>query len=267
MDLQLEGKRALVTGSSSGIGEGIAKALAREGVTVVVHGRREQAAARVAQEITVNGGKAVVALGDLSQDDDARRVAEQSLSTLGGIDILINNSGAFPAHGWMDATASQWVELYNTNVGSMVRLIQLLVPQMKELRWGRIIQIASTGAVNPGAGMPDYAATKAANITMTVSLSKELANTGITVNTISPGPIYTGGFDVLARELAKSNGWETTDIEEIKQRLLDVWKLPVGKFGTPEDVANLVTFVASPLAGFIDGANLRVDGGFAPTTN
>lgn len=143
MDLQLNGKRALVTGSSSGIGEAIAKILAREGASVIVHGRNQERTNRVAQEIIADGGKAFVAVGELDTDEGAKTVADKALSSFGGVDILINNAGAFRMHGWMDSTAEQWVQLYNANVGSIVRMIQLIVPQMKELAWGRIIQIGS----------------------------------------------------------------------------------------------------------------------------
>ena len=132
MDLQLVGKRAVVTGSSSGIGEAIAKAMAAEGASVVVHGRREAEAKRVAAEIKAAGGKAVVALGDLSTDAGADAVAKVADQAFGGADILINNAGAFPHVPWLESTAEQWTELYNQNVGSMVRLITRLVPGMKQ---------------------------------------------------------------------------------------------------------------------------------------
>src|SRR5262249_31685701 len=137
MDLQIQGKRALVTGSSSGIGEAIAKTLALEGVFVVVHGRREQEVLRVVQEIESAGGKAYPAIGDVSTDDGAKRVVETALRATGGIDILVNNAGAFPVKPWLDSTAGEWVSLYDQNVGSMVRVTNLLVPGMKERGWGR----------------------------------------------------------------------------------------------------------------------------------
>src|SRR6516165_1256725 len=121
MDLQLVGKRAVVTGSSSGIGEAIAKALAAEGAAVVVHGRREAEARRGAAESTAAGGKAVVAIGDLSSGAGAEGVVRATNRAFGGADILVNNAGAFPHGPWLEPTADQWPELYNQNVGSMVR--------------------------------------------------------------------------------------------------------------------------------------------------
>ena len=162
MDLQLAGKRALVTGSSSGIGEAIAKSLAAEGARVIVHGRREAEAKRVAAEITAIGGQAAVAIGDLATDAGADAVAKAATEAFGGIDILVNNAGAFPMIGWFDESAAAWTELYNQHVGSMVRMIHRLVPAMKGLKWGRVIQIASAAAPEPGPEMPAYSSTKAA---------------------------------------------------------------------------------------------------------
>ncbi|MEI2583865.1 SDR family NAD(P)-dependent oxidoreductase [Scytonema sp. PRP1] len=266
MDLQLKGKRALVTGSSSGIGEGIAKTLAQEGATVVVHGRNEKQANRVVQEIAADGGKAFVAIGDLATDTGAEQVVDRVLSTVGAVDILVNNAGAYFLRDWMNSTPSQWMELYNINVVSMVRITLLLVPQMRELGWGRIINMSSSVATQP-TPTADYSATKAANLNLTVSLAKELTGTGITVNTVSPGSIVTPGLNEIMLQIGSAQRWGT-DLEQIKQHMLKgMMSNPTGRLGTVEDVANLVTFVSSPLAGYINGANLRVDGGWVATIN
>lgn len=267
MELQLQGKRALVTGSTSGIGETIAKTLAEEGVAVVVHGRREKAAIRVMDEVTSKGGKAAIAIGDLSTDESAADVAQQTIKAFEGIDILVNNAGGFPNETWFETSANVWVDLYNQNVGSMVRMIQQLVPNMKEQGWGRVIAISSLVSAMPLAQQASYSATKSANVNLAVSLAKELAGTGITSNVISPGPILTEGFKDFALERAKQEGW-SEDIAVIERKwATEVVPNPTGKMGRPEDIANAVAFLASPKSSFINGANLRVDGGTVPTIN
>lgn len=261
MDLQLVGKVALVTGSSSGIGAEIARTLAREGATVIVHGRGSASAEHVAQSIAGEGGRALVVTGDLATDEGAEQVASAALASGGTVDILINNAGTYANQGWMETTAEGWAARYQANVLSAVRLIQRLLPQMKARGWGRLIQMASGEATQPFAFMPDYAATKAALVNLTVSLAKEVARTGITVNTISPGIIVTDGVERFYREVATRRGWGT-EWAAIEQGVLrEVLDNPVGRLGRVEDVSALVAFVASPLAGFIHGANLRVDGG------
>ena len=261
MDLHLKEKRALVTGSSNGMGAAIAKTLAREGAIVIIHGRKEEHANRIAQEISADGGKAFVAIGDISTDEGARQVADKVLSSLGGLDILVNNAGIYEDRNWMQSLPHEWAEIYNANVISIVRMIQLLVPQMKQLGWGRIIQMGSGLATQPLAARPDYEVTKAATLNITVSLAKELAQTGITVNTVSPGLIATEGAKHIFHQIALSKGWGTEWAEIEKHLVQDDWPNPTNRLGRPEEVANLITYLASPLADYINGANFRVDGG------
>jgi 3-oxoacyl-[acyl-carrier protein] reductase len=268
MDLQLVGKRAVVTGSSSGIGEAIAKALAAEGASVVVHGRREAEAKRVAAEISAAGGKAVVALGDLSTDAGADAVARVANDAFDGADILVNNAGAFPQGPWLESTADEWNDLYNQNVGSMVRLITRLVPGMKQRGWGRVIALASGVATTPFADMANYSATKGANVNLAVSLAKALAGTGITSNAVSPGMIMTPGVEEMLKGMAPKLGLSPDDMAALEQfAVKNMVPNPSARLGRVEDIAAAVTFLASPLAGYINGTNLRVDGGTVPTVN
>lgn len=182
MDLQLNGKRALVTGSTSGLGEAIAKTLASEGVTVIVQGRRESEAKRVADEITAAGGNATVAIGDLATEAGAEAVVTAALNAfggIGGIDILVNNAGIAPVGDWFQTNADTWMEIYNLNVAGIVRLINRFAPTMKEQGWGRIISIASGEASKPQVFQGAYAASKAAVVNLSVSLANALANTGV----------------------------------------------------------------------------------------
>jgi 3-oxoacyl-[acyl-carrier protein] reductase len=267
MDLQLKGKRAVVTGSSSGIGEAIAKALAAEGVVVAVHGRREAEVTRVTAEIVKAGGRAVAAIGDLSSDAGADAVAKAAFSGLGGVDILVNNAGAYIQKPWLETTAAEWTDLYNQNVGSMVRTVRHFAPDMKQRKWGRIIAIASGVATMPFGGMGNYSATKAANVNLAVGLAKDLADTGITSNTVSPGMILTPGVEDMFRGMAKQMGKPYVLAEFEAMAVKTMVPNPTGRVGRPADIAAVVTFLCSPLAGYVNGANIRVDGGTVPTTN
>lgn len=261
MELNLKGKKALVTGSSSGIGEAIAKCLAREGAEVIVQGRNKKELQRVVDEIKADGGCVEYVEGDLTNEIDVKKIVTHTMNTFKQLDILINNAGGFVERKWLEGTPQNWSDMFDQNVVSMVRMIQAFLPQMKNLGWGRIIQIASIAGINPDSDFPDYGVSKAANINMTISLAKELANTGITVNTVSPGPIATKGVKELFEKMAVEKNWGT-DWNEI-QKIVMKEMLPnmTGRFGKPEEVGNLVTFLASPLADYITGANFQIDGG------
>lgn len=260
MDMQLAGKRALVTGSSAGLGQAIAEALAREAVTVVVHGRDEERTKTTVDRIRSNGGQAEAAIGDLSTPEGAAAVAEAALHG-GTIDILVNNAGAYDQVGWTDATPEIWAQTYQTNVLSGVRMIQSLVPHMRETGWGRVIQIGGGLAAQPMAAQPHYNASLAARHNLTVSLARELKGSGITSNTVAPGAILTDSVRDLLWRIAPAHGWGDT-WEEIERAAAESW-VPndANRFGRPEEIAAAVVFLASPLAGYVSGATLRVDGG------
>lgn len=266
MDLRLAGKRALVTGSSSGLGEAIVKLLAAEGIAVVVHGRDESRASAVAEAIRATGGSAEVALGDLTTDAGADAVAAAALAG-GPVDILVNNAGVFNTAGamgflsWTEATATDWAEIYNSNVISSVRMIQRLVPQMRERHWGRVIQIGGGLSQQPQAGGPDYNATLAARHNLAVSLARELKDTGVTSNVVSPGAILTEAARAGLTHLGQTHGWGET-LEEIEHNATqNIAPNDVGRLGRPEEIAAAVAYLASPLADYVSGATLRVDGG------
>jgi 3-oxoacyl-[acyl-carrier protein] reductase len=269
LDLKLTDKRALVTGSTSGIGEAIARALAEQGAHVVIHGRNRDRAENVSQSIRDRGGKAALAIGDLSAPEAARSVARAAVEALGGIDILINNAGGADEgmKSWLETGAQQWLATFEQNVLSAVRLVRELLPGMKASGWGRIVQISSGVATQPFPIGPDYGAAKAALINATVSLAKELGSTGITANTVSPGPILTPAAERVFRDVARQRGWGDDWAEIERLAVQNFVPNPLGRMGRVDEVAAAVLFLASPLASFVHGANLRIDGGYVTAIN
>jgi 3-oxoacyl-[acyl-carrier protein] reductase len=268
MDLKLKGRRALVTGSSSGIGEGIARMLAQEGCAVVVHGRNRERAEKVAADINAAG----VAIGDLSTDEGAAAVYAQARSALGAsIEILVNNAGGSSTGNTtkapVDISMQDWVSNYHSNALSSVRLCRLAVPDMVAAKFGRVINVSSAVAVQPNNLGSDYSIAKAALNNFTVSLAGSLKGVGVTVNTVSPGIVMVDGLVRMGR---KKYGDPNMTIEEITQRLAadKVFDLPpAGRLGNPADLALVTCMLASPLSGFITGANYRVDGGQIRSVN
>jgi 3-oxoacyl-[acyl-carrier protein] reductase len=267
MELNLDGKRALVTGSSSGIGAAIARTLASEGVEVVVHGRDEARARAVVDGIARSGGRAALAIGDVSTADGAAAVAKGAMAAFGGIDILVNNVGGplnRAAATWFDIPVEEWNATLQPNLIAPLRLIHALAPGMRERGWGRIIQISSRNAVFPRPTLTAYAASKAALNSMSIALSKALAHTGVTVNTISPGLIYTPMFDDWCLGYAKQQNLGD-DLNRAREYVLkNVTRQTVSRVGQPEDIARVVVFLASPHNDYVNGADFAIDGGAMP---
>jgi len=266
MNNGLSGKRALVTGSSSGIGEGIAHRLAEAGVTVAVHGRNQARTLAVAESIREGGGKAIVVTGDLVEEGTAERIRDQLEAELGGIDILVNNAGGrfagFDYMDWFGIPARDWMGSYQLNVVAAALMIEQFVPGMKQRGWGRTIQISSGIAIQQPPVFPDYQAAKAALVSLSGSLSKALAGSGVTSNVISAGVIHTQGSDAELAKAAKAFGLADWQNDE-RRFALEFFHHTVGRLGRPDDLAAAVLYMASTQADFVTGAHLVVDGGGA----
>jgi 3-oxoacyl-[acyl-carrier protein] reductase len=268
MDLELKGRRVLVTGSSSGIGEAIARMLADEGAAVVVHGRNRERAEKIAAEINAAG----VAIGELSTDALAASVHAEACAALGGnIEILINNAGGSATGNTSkppaETSTDDFIANYHANALAAVRLCQLCVPDMTAAKFGRIINVSSAVAVQPNNMGADYSGAKSALNNFTVSLAGSLTGLGITVNTLSPGIIMVDGLLRFGRQ---KFGNPDMTFEEVSDRFAaeKVFDMPpIGRLGMPRDLAVVACMLASPLSGFITGANYRVDGGQVRSLN
>lgn len=256
MDLKIDGKLALVTGSTAGIGHAIASALTREGAKVIINGRTQSSVDKVVSEIkTSTSGEVVGFAGDLSTADAADALFKQYPN----VEILVNNLGIFEPKPFEEIPDADWLRFFDVNVLSGIRLSRMYLPSMKQANWGRIIFISSESAIQIPAEMVHYGMTKTAQIAVSRGLAETVAGTGITVNSILPGPTKTRGVvdfvDALAKEGQTFEEFEKEFFEKVRPTSL------IKRFANPDEVASLVAYIASPLASATSGAALRVEGG------
>jgi NAD(P)-dependent dehydrogenase (short-subunit alcohol dehydrogenase family) len=254
MDLELRGRVALVTGAHRGTGQIIAQRLGQEGATVLVHGFTETQARDSCA--TIGLGHPVA--GDLTCDAGADAIVQACLTHVAGVDILVNNYGTTSPGTWADSDTAAWLDMYEKNVLSMMRLSQRLLPTMQRNGWGRIINLGTVGSTRPNARMPHYYAAKGALATATVSLAKAVGGSGVRVNLVSPGLIHTAEVEAAYLEQGRRRGWGDTWAEVAPQMAKDI---PIGRIVRREEVADLVAFLASTRADAIHGQNIRIDGG------
>jgi NAD(P)-dependent dehydrogenase (short-subunit alcohol dehydrogenase family) len=252
MDLQLNGKTALVSGSTAGIGLAIAQALAREGASVIVNGRTEE---RVQAAMKASGAAYGMAV-DLGTEAGARQLFER----FGQVDILVNNLGIFEPKPFDQITDDDWRRFFEVNVLSGVRLSRQYIGPMKQKNWGRIVFISSESALQIPPEMIHYGMTKTAQLAISRGLAETTAGTGVTVNAVLPGPTASEGVTEFVQQLAKGQGTDVAAVEREFFRTARPTSL-IQRFATADEVAALVVFVCSPLASAINGAALRVDGG------
>ena len=254
MDLGLKGKAALITGSSRGIGRGIALELAREGCRVVLCARGKDALESVAAEVHTLGGEAVAICADVTTAGGVRKAVEAALTAFGAVDVLVNNVGGSTGSSFLETSEEDWQRAIDLNLLPAVRASRLVVPSMRARGRGAIVNIVSIYGREWGgsyARRPTYIAAKAAEIGMSKALAMELAPLGIRVNAVAPGSIIFPG-----------SGWERRTRED-PDGIAGFLKadLPLGRFGRPEEVGRVVAFLASDAASLVIGACLNVDGG------
>lgn len=258
MDLQLNGKRALVTGSTAGIGFAIACELAREGAAVVLNGRDAARVARAVQRLQalVPGADARGTAADLSTAEGCGLLAQDCA----GVDILVNNFGIFDPLPFEAIGDGEWQRFFDANVMSGVRLARALLPAMQAAGWGRVVFINSESGVNPPTEMLHYGMSKAAQLSVSRGLAQHCAGTGVTVNAVLPGPTKTEGVGAFFAKLAAEQG---VDLAEAERRFFAQARPTslLRRFIDPSEVAALVAYVCSPRSAATNGAALRVEGG------
>lgn len=263
MELGLAGHVALVTGSYRGTGRGIARVLAREGATLLIHAFERAPAEAVVSELRASGAEAYAVVGSLTDDEAGESLVDQILAPEGRVDVLVNNYGVAEGAGWFEASSADWHDTWEKNVLSGVRLVRALVPGMLSRGAGRVIFVGTVGTTRPGTRPAHYYAAKAALPNMTVGLARELSGSGVTVNCVSPGLIATDELRERFLRMGERRGWGST-WEEVEPHVAsEVMPNPTGRIGTPEEVGALVAFLASEHARYINGSNLRIDGGAA----
>jgi len=258
MDLQLEGKRALVSGSTAGIGFAIAKGLAKEGASVIVNGRstkRVDEALTALNKAGVSGNLEGLA-ADLGTADGTRATIDRFPE----VDILVNNLGIFETKPFESITDADWLHIFEVNILSGVRLSRHYLPGMKRRNWGRIVFISSESAVQIPTEMIHYGMTKTAQLAIARGLAETTAGTNVTVNSVLPGPTASEGANNFVEKLARD---QKTTRQEVEKQFFENMRPTslLKRMAEPDEVANLVTFVCSPLSSATNGAALRVDGG------
>jgi NAD(P)-dependent dehydrogenase (short-subunit alcohol dehydrogenase family) len=249
-EFSLEGKVAVVTGASRGIGRAIALRFARAGARVVVCSRKQEGVEVVAGEIATNGGEALAIQAHVGQPEDVAAMVERTLDAFGRIDITVNNAATNPHFGpVLSADDGQWDKILDTNAKGCFRVCKAVVPHMENQGGGKIINLASIAGIRPSPGMGIYGISKAAIIMLTEMLALELGPANIQVNAIAPGVIKTRFSQLL---------WQTPQFAEPLRA-----HLPLGRFGEPEDVASLALYLASPASNYVSGSVFLVDGGMS----
>jgi NAD(P)-dependent dehydrogenase (short-subunit alcohol dehydrogenase family) len=251
-ELDLSGRTAIVTGASAGIGAATVRTLADHGAQVAFCARNAEAVdALAAYSDRVHGYMA-----DMGDAESTSAFLEAVDAELGPADILVNNVGASPSRNFLYMSDDDWESLFQLNLMSAVRCSRHCIPAMREKKWGRIVMISTVGALYPNAALIDYAATKAAMISTAKALAGKYGRDNILVNSVLPGLINTPMWERAAGELAEATGRTPAEIMAANSK-----GVPVGRYGTPEEIAATVLFLCSEMASYVNGMAINVDGG------
>jgi 3-oxoacyl-[acyl-carrier protein] reductase len=256
MDLGLSGKRALVLGASRGLGRAIATTLAAEGAAVILAARNRERLATAAAAINARAAQRAHSEGvDLADEAAIARLAER-LAAGGGVDILINNTGGPPPGSILDVDAAAWRAWFQAMAIGIFELTRRLLPAMRDKGWGRILTVVSSGVEQPIANLGQSNAVRSSLVGWSKSLANEVAGWGITVNCVVPGRIHTERVDEIDAANARRQGIDIAAVAAASRAAI-----PVGRYGTPEEFAAVVAFLAGVPAAYVTGALIRVDGG------
>lgn len=254
----LEGRAAIVTGAGTGIGEATVRTLVREGAATAFCARDADAVAALETELRASGGSAVGVSADMSDAAQTDAFVDLAVAQLGPVDILVNNVGQSPSRNFQRMQDEDWTSLLELNLLAAVRCTRKVLPGMRERGWGRVVMVSSLAAKHPDAVLIDYAAAKAALCATAKALARRYGRDGVLVNTVLPGLIHTAMWDKAAGEIGAATDRSPEAVMGDLSR-----DVPLGRYGTPAEVAEVIAFLASSRASYVNGAAIDIDGGLS----
>jgi NAD(P)-dependent dehydrogenase (short-subunit alcohol dehydrogenase family) len=257
MDLGLDGKIVFITGGSKGIGKQCARVFAEEGCTVVITARGQELLEEAAQELADATGQKIVSIaGDMSKPEEVERAVSEAVDSFGRIDILVTCAGSSPGGLLEDLTEDEWFSSLNLKFMGYVRACRAVLPRMKEQRSGSVVLVVGNDGLKPTPWETTAGVANAADINFASAMADQYGKSGVRINTVNPGPVNTDRWEGLEEAFARDKG-----VSRERAHELAVGSIPFGRICEPEEVADVVAFLASPKASFIHGAHVPIDGG------